>query len=164
MLQVPIHSSRLQLYDLERHANRIDEKYHERQPSQYLLIIDEGFFSSQQLIIAFDVLCLGMVLLLDFSVFKFYTKGNLIIMVTLHVMKWSLLFSGLCDGQHQFFSYQQTQVWRKKTRKNSKWYTQRKDNWTHFAGPKNAQVFCTLNSGSLLNYVECGKLLLWKQL
>lgn len=48
--------------------------------------INQDFFSSQQLIIAFDVLCLGVMGLLTFSVFKFYTKGNLIIMGRIRLM------------------------------------------------------------------------------
>lgn len=42
--------------------------------------INSGYYTSQQLIIAFDVLCIGFIGFLTFSVFKFYTKGNLIIM------------------------------------------------------------------------------------
>ncbi len=41
------------------------------------------------MIVAFDVLCLLLLPLLLFSVFKFYTKGNLIIIIT------NSLFQGL---------------------------------------------------------------------
>ncbi len=39
-----------------------------------------------------------------------------------------------------------------------------KDNLTHYVFQQSVQVLFVLIKGQLLNYVECGKVLLWKQL
>jgi hypothetical protein len=50
---------------------------------------NSAYLIAQRMIVAFDVLCLLLLPLLLFSVFKFYTKGNLIIIIA------NALFQGL---------------------------------------------------------------------
>ena len=50
-----------------------------------------AYIVSQRMIVAFDVLCVLGIPLLMFSVFKFYTKGNLIIIIInsiLQAVRW----------------------------------------------------------------------------
>lgn len=50
-----------------------------------------AYIISQRMLVSFDVLCLLFLPLLIFSVFKFYTKGNLIIIVINSIfqgMRW----------------------------------------------------------------------------
>ena len=107
------------------------------------------YLLSQRLIVAFDVLTIVLLPLLVFSVFKFYTKGNFIIVVlnaVLHALRWiaAVMFLAGESGLRESWD----NLWRAADYGQSK-----------------ACLIETCDSSleNALNYVVCSKLDLWSQ-
>lgn len=84
--------------------------------------------------------------------------------VLLDKIKLFPLSFGQSDGLQAYSTYQRIRAWGKKIKRNLTWYTLHQDSSTLCVKHKNAQVHLLLLKESLLNYVECGKILVWKQL